>query len=414
MDQTDCLIHATDLFQELDLWRAESQNKFSTLINSQQTRLLNGIKGYMREFKELQILLLNTTNEKKILIDTVANLNDELRKLRSELTISRSLPRSAVENNSQDHGKEDVKETIALNQDEGQCSDIERLEQELLSKNYEKLSDEFLGKECSKTEQDEDVLDFENEPLLDLGVRSNQDVSTISEISDDVVIENEHEDENGELELDQEISSKQSNYTSQSQQKWPEAKLQEDIHQNRSKMKCELCTFTTATRTSMNQHINRVHNKTYPCKVCKNIFRDKWELEDHLYNIHDDKRMFDSEYLKFACEQCPYKAANNSALKTHVKLKHEKIKNFACLDCDYATGLKVTLMYHIDTVHKGNKKFKCDKCSYSSALKGNLKKHTESVHNTEEKKFKCGICTFKSNFRSALKCHVKKVHLVTL
>ena len=96
MDQTDCLIHATDLFQELNLWRAESQNKFSTLITSHQTGLLNGIKDYIREFKELQILLLNTTNEKKILIDTVANLNDELRKLRSEQTISRSLPRSAV------------------------------------------------------------------------------------------------------------------------------------------------------------------------------------------------------------------------------------------------------------------------------------------------------------------------------
>ena len=84
---------------------------------------------------------------------------------------------------------------------------------------------------------------------------------------------------------------------------------------------CEHCSFATAAKAHLDNHIAVVHNKIKP----------------------------------FKCTQCPYRAANSRDMRRHIKEVHEKIRPFSCKLCPYKAGRRVLMTKHMTKMHNENK-----------------------------------------------------------
>ena len=84
------------------------------------------------------------------------------------------------------------------------------------------------------------------------------------------------------------------------------------------------------------------------------------------------------EGVKFACDQCDYKATWKSHLLTHIKSIHEGLK-IHCDQCDYKSTGRPNLLRHIKSKHEGYK-FHCDQCDFKATGKHNLSSHIKSKH----------------------------------
>ena len=94
MEQNGCISRAKDFFNELGSWRDESQKQFSNIIESHNANIIEGISHLVAEVGGLQSQLSMTTKERNVLIETVKNLNDEIRQLKSITTKLQPLPES--------------------------------------------------------------------------------------------------------------------------------------------------------------------------------------------------------------------------------------------------------------------------------------------------------------------------------
>ena len=90
---------------------------------------------------------------------------------------------------------------------------------------------------------------------------------------------------------------------------------------------------------------------------------------------------------RFTCEQCDYKSTSEDAMKTHIKLMHQKIqttqkknnsKRINCEQCDKRFNKQETYNNHKHKVHEA--KYQCDKCDQKFKTKPNLKDHIK-MHN---------------------------------
>ena len=82
MAKKDCISQAKGFFNELGVLENEYHVQFSKVMNSQNALLIQGMKDMMEEISNLKNELLQTANEKSILIETVKNLNDEIKQIR--------------------------------------------------------------------------------------------------------------------------------------------------------------------------------------------------------------------------------------------------------------------------------------------------------------------------------------------
>ena len=76
---------------------------------------------------------------------------------------------------------------------------------------------------------------------------------------------------------------------------------------------------------------------------------------------------------------CPYKAAQWSALDSHIKFRHTMKKPFKCPQCTYSCVYITDLDRHKRT-HTGEKPYKCHLCNYAGAVKSNLNAHIRRKH----------------------------------
>ena len=414
-------------------------------MNSHNTNIITGISDLVAEIHGLQSQLSITTNEKNDLIETVKNLSDEIRQLKSELTILQPFPESKV-NHHQEQDTGYLEDSVAQDQDEAALENGNEAEEEELPLNHGNIFNETT---CYKMPEEDDndpvhdeanekeVIDCDEEELSLETIRSKKEKMIVDSSSDKTLqyqpygnkedtldfskkenmkihMNNAHfklerptvcpvdkgESEHTDHSLERQV------YFSEDTNSYRGNKLhQEGVNQEMSKnFKCELCPFITTTRRNLNAHINRVHNRRQVCTECDKSYADKHNLEAHRETAHFGNK-------KFKCEQCPFASGYETSLKTHINVVHEKIKRFFCGKCNYTATIKANLTYHIESVHKLEKKFKCEKCPYTSATKGNLKNHTESVHGMGEKKFKCDLCPYRSHLKVYLKVHVTNVHL---
>ena len=91
MGKEACIKWASSLFSDLGSWQNRSQIEFSKIVNSHNTNIMEGMKGLIAEIHDLQNQLRITSKEKNTFIETVNNLNGEIKKLKSELITFKSL-----------------------------------------------------------------------------------------------------------------------------------------------------------------------------------------------------------------------------------------------------------------------------------------------------------------------------------
>ncbi|CAH1780328.1 unnamed protein product [Owenia fusiformis] len=134
-----------------------------------------------------------------------------------------------------------------------------------------------------------------------------------------------------------------------------------EVSQNASsRVKCQICEETFATRGSCTRHIARIHNN----------------------------------HRKYSCKFCGKKCFDTTDLKLHTQ------------------------------THTGEKTHECSHCLKRFIQKGQLRLHIQSVHNEEKQRdktkhvidpnaaetFFCKLCSFKSKYKAYLKTHMTRKH----
>ena len=106
MAPKDCLSEVRVVFEKLASLREESHRQFSDIINSHSGGISDGINTLFAEVSNLQEKLSVVIKERNVLLETVDNLNGEIRQLNSKLTMAHSLPEP--EENHDRHIQEEV------------------------------------------------------------------------------------------------------------------------------------------------------------------------------------------------------------------------------------------------------------------------------------------------------------------
>jgi hypothetical protein len=112
------------------------------------------------------------------------------------------------------------------------------------------------------------------------------------------------------------------------------------------------------------------------CKICKNKFKSKQELDGHFSAIHEINK-------PHQCSLCDYRTARCFDLTKHVRRVHEKtakVKKIQCLHCEKIFTINFTMLQHVKTHHEGLKEHGCTICRKKFTSKTGLKKHISAVH----------------------------------
>ena len=83
--QRDSQNEVHDLFEKLVSWRDESHKHISGIIDSHNNTLKKGIDNLVKEVSNLQDDLSVIRKEKNVLLETVENLNGEIRHLSAKI-----------------------------------------------------------------------------------------------------------------------------------------------------------------------------------------------------------------------------------------------------------------------------------------------------------------------------------------
>ena len=84
--QKDCQQReAKEVFEKLRSWREQSQHQLSDIINSYSDRISRGIRDLVEKVGEQQTELLVIRKERDVLLETVDNLNIEIRHLSAKV-----------------------------------------------------------------------------------------------------------------------------------------------------------------------------------------------------------------------------------------------------------------------------------------------------------------------------------------
>ena len=81
IDSNDCLVEAKDLFAKLSSLREESYRQFTDLMNCHSSNIRDGIRDLTEKVYSLQSELSVMRKEKSALLETVDDLNREIRQL---------------------------------------------------------------------------------------------------------------------------------------------------------------------------------------------------------------------------------------------------------------------------------------------------------------------------------------------
>mmetsp|Transcript_2708 Transcript_2708/g.7395 ORF Transcript_2708/g.7395 Transcript_2708/m.7395 type:complete len:556 (-) Transcript_2708:897-2564(-) len=95
----------------------------------------------------------------------------------------------------------------------------------------------------------------------------------------------------------------------------------------------------------------------------------------------DDRESTDDRESKaYTCPECPMEFTQQSALKSHVRVVHNKERPFKCELCDSAFGHKGDLNRHHMIKHEQLRPFKCTTCNATFGRKSVLNRHVEKLH----------------------------------
>ena len=166
-----------------------------------------------------------------------------------------------------------------------------------------------------------------------------------------------------------------------------------EIVRNGSLYKCNICEKEFRQKSNLNTHFKGVHEKSknQTCNICNASFRD---LNSHIRYIHHKENI-----TKVFCELC-HKKITKSLLNKHLERVHNKNKKCEFCDksfslnanltqhmltcyndnkcdlCDETFFKKGHVKKHISTVHG----HKCNICGKSFTREDSLKRHNHNFY----------------------------------
>lgn len=183
---------------------------------------------------------------------------------------------------------------------------------------------------------------------------------------------------------------------------------EKSLHKRRSPqsiMFCDLCGVSGDNREGMENHMIDDHTsvvtsdanvdqkaaKSVPCKQCDMHFENKYELDQHKTQKHEDNRK---------CSKCNDVFSNRLELRNHILMVHDQLfrildlhevqQDITCCACDKSFDSEHAVLKHLNVHSKG---FESVKCSHSSKPHVNFNifyKHVK--HQTKPKTHQCLKC----------------------
>jgi len=155
---------------------------------------------------------------------------------------------------------------------------------------------------------------------------------------------------------------------------------------------CDMCSYVTTLRGTLNRHIRDVHydrNGFKKCDQCKSLIVEA-EFADHTCVL-------------FKCETCGKEFGNLKYLQYHISSIHENKDLISCETCGKLIR-KRQMHQHIVRNHLPDQKLPCHICGKELRTDHHLKKH---LHGHSKEKELCTIC----NKRVAnMKHHIMAMH----
>ena len=440
--QNECQSQVRNLIQQLSSWKDESHRQMSNILSSHSRSIKHGFNGLAEEFNDLLAQVSVLREERNVLLETVDNLNNEIRQMSAKLNLAerqiqgkdncevdipvikeecveshRIQVETNVEENCMDYS-EDMHNTrkpsedqIALN-----ATTVRELDEEGNSDHFQ--TNTSAG-------QDQDVgLDLEQRVSKETKIKLTlHPKKVICEVCKFVFSTSENLDihlKNVHSKLEKSKPSKEDEespviLSSNADEALEDAKMShtrvslDKIGNNAKIHACDECGYASSRTNSLKRHWDAVHNmgdKKFKCDICLYSSATVYDFKNHLISAHNIGEK------KFKCDKCPYSSVTKDNLNMHRGIPHGKGANkFQCEECGYAASHKDNLKTHRITVHNiEGKLFKCRDCPFSSTKKQNLNQHRDGVHNEGGKRFKCDKCPFSSNRKENLKKHIAAVH----
>ena len=450
--QTHCHNQVKELIQKLSSWRDESHRQMSNIVSSQSISIDKGFNDLAKEFSDLQSQVSLLGKERNVLLETINNLNGEIRQMSAKLPLAdpEVLELDSSELDIPDL-KEECVESLRIHSEAGDEEEYvdygDILDESAQHKNRYPIDDhastvnEFdnldvndsvhVGTETDVTqvkvygttleqgETQQNKGKCNKKKILNPTMLIVQSTELVCKVCNFAFSTNENlrihsKNIHSKLDLnnvrheDNKESEERSELSTTENASEVDLRIYANyVHENKRRYACEECAYASSRKRELERHWDAVHNmgdKKFKCEKCAYSSAEKTKMKYHMVSVHNM-----GEKLK--CERCPYSSADGGHLKTHIKVVHDKIikiKSHVCEECGYAASKKNVLERHWDAVHNvGDKKFKCEKCPYSSAAKLMLKYHMISVHDMEGKKFECEKCPYSSADKGNLKRHKK-------
>ena len=398
----DCQGEARNLFEKLISWKEHSNKEISNIINTHSSNISKGIQGLAEEVSGLQEEVSVLKKERTVLLDTVDNLNGEVRELRAKMQ-SWSKPEEETKQSRSDEAHP--------------CFDVEISE---ISKGN---GVNEIRKKIESGDSDKNSTIAERK--INLNKHNCQECGFIFSTTDNLRIhmKNIHSISEGIDNFEIDIGSmNESDYRSI-----------ESVDHREKMLQGKKFSYETSIEQSLTRKSKVVHaNEGDKMHDNRKSSSQKHQNVKTLYT--DDK--------KFGCRKCPYKSEYKHNLTKHIKGMHDKVRNHVCGYCGYKTSQKANLQRHLENVHNTQeKKFICDKCTnktfrdefelnehirgkhdkvkdqvcnycgYATSWRSALRKHNKMVHQVEGTKFKCKLCRYESDWEASLQKHVKSIHM---
>lgn len=183
------------------------------------------------------------------------------------------------------------------------------------------------------------------------------------------------------------------------------------IHSDPNYFKCQFCDKVLATRKTLVNHINCIHNaeqsNKYKCDKCDKSYARKYLYERHCLTIHlpDEKK-------QFQCTECNKRFPTQQILNHHVTRTHVKKYHKFCEICGKLLRNQYVMDRHM-AEHSGapQAKIPCDICGLELSNKYRLNRHKKMIHVEENlKEIVCPFCPKVSHSLNAHQHHVFNVH----
>ena len=162
---------------------------------------------------------------------------------------------------------------------------------------------------------------------------------------------------------------------------------------------CTMCSMGKyKTTEALQRHVFKCHSGlVYQCEFCNNTSTSPHAKRKHIETRHAEKSV--------KCNSWDMRFVGNSYLKSHIKTKHEKVKDKQCPHCGEAFQLGRAFTAHVNR-HTDNRQFACETCGKSFLVHSHLKEHAKR-HTLP---YFCDECDSRFGSDLTLKNHRRIVH----